>query len=329
MEAVGFVGVAVAQIGQVGVQFAIGAHGGSQFVRHRGQVVGDAQRAIEATGVDAVLLQGQAAVKAQGLDGHVGGDVGVAVAVAADPRGEGQEVVGRAQGGVVLGQRVGHVIVDGGQHVPQGVVEVEQAGAHFVGDGRAGGAAAVGDPQQGDFGRQPFHQRGALGREQVAHVEIGQGGGDAAQLGQNGAAFGLGGVGGEDEVDAQAVEELAHLELVNAGAVEGGHSVRHRFGHGLRVGVALPLAQDADAVLLFGQVDQLEVGGEAAGDEFGFGRVELADDGGQASVDGRVGLHAPGLGQGADALFQLEDLDARLPPDDVAEDVAEEVDVFA
>jgi hypothetical protein len=40
-------------------------------------------------------------------------------------------------------------------------------------------------------------------------------------------------------------------------------------------------------------------------------------------------LHAAGLGQGADALFQLEDLDARLPPDDVAEDVAEEVDVFA
>jgi hypothetical protein len=37
--------------------------------------------------------------------------------------------------------------------------------------------------------------------QQVAHVEIGQGGGDAAQLGQNGAALGLGGVGGEDEVD--------------------------------------------------------------------------------------------------------------------------------
>jgi len=136
-------------------------------------------------------------------------------------------------------------------------------------------------------------------------------------------------VGGEDEVDAQAIEQLAHLELVDAGAVEGGHGVGDGFGHGLGMGVAFAFAQDADAVLLFGQVHQLEVGGEAAGDEFGFGGVEAADDEGQAAVDGRVGLHAAGLGQSADALFQLEDFDPCLPPDDVAEDVAQEVDVFA
>jgi hypothetical protein len=47
------------------------------------------------------------------------------------------------------------------------------------------------------------------------------------------------------------------------------------------------------------------------------------------AVDRRIGLYPPRLGQGADALFQVEYLNPRLPPDDVAEDVAEEVDVFA
>ena len=37
--------------------------------------------------------------------------------------------------------------------------------------------------------------------------------------------------------------------------------------------VALALAQNADAVLLLGQIDQLEVGGEAAGNQLGLGRL--------------------------------------------------------
>ena len=41
------------------------------------------------------------------------------------------------------------------------------------------------------------------------------------------------------------------------------------------MGVALALAQNADAVLLLGQVDQFEVGGEAAGDEFSFDTIVI------------------------------------------------------
>ncbi len=166
-----------------------------------GQFVGDAQGAIKPAGSGAVLLQRQTAMQPQRLGRHVGGDVGVAVAVAADPRGEGQEAVGRTQGRVMPGQRGLHVAVDGRQRVPQGCVEVEEAGAYLVGDGRPRGAAAVGDPQQGHFGCDLVDERLTLARQQVAHVQLGQRGGDAAQLGQHGAALGLGGVGGEDQLD--------------------------------------------------------------------------------------------------------------------------------
>ena len=93
--------------------------------------------------------------------------------------------------------------------------------------------------------------------------------------------------------------------------------------------VARPLAQDANAVLFFGQIDQLKVGSETAGDQFCLPGTQMLDDQGQPGIDGRVLLQTPSLGQDANALLQFEYLDARLPPDDMAEYITQKMDVFA
>ncbi len=78
-----------------------------------------------------------------------------------------------------------------------------------------------------------------------------------------------------------------------------------------------------------GQVDQLEIGGEGSGHVFDQVGAEGFQALGEGGFDLRVGVGAPGLGQGADALLEFEKLDPGLAADDLPEQVAEQVDVGA
>ncbi len=324
-EAVGFVGVAGLQKGDV---FGAVARGGQRRLQLRAdgcQLVRHAQRPIEVTRSSAVALHAQPTMQAEGLGGHIGRHVGVAVAVAANPGAKGEETFGPIHRGVMGGQSGGHCGVNIRQHVPQGNVEVVEAGAHFVGDGGFGAAALVRQPERGDFGGDLRFELPAFAGQQIALFHVGEGVCQAAQLGDDRAAFGLGGMRREYQFDVQALQNLAHFKFIDAHLAQGGDGRRDGFGERLGIGGAFAFAQDADAVLLFGEVDQLEINGEAAGDEFGFVQVKAADDVFEALVDGRVGVAAAGFGEGADALFQLEYFDAGVAAHDFAKDVAQEV----
>jgi len=83
--------------------------------------------------------------------------------------------------------------------------------------------------------------------------------------------------------------------------------------------------QRADALLFLGEIDQVEVDGEGRGD--GARRVggEGGDLGPEACRGRRVG-GAASLGEGADALLEVEEGGRLLLPQHLAEEVAEEVD---
>src|SRR3990172_3613003 len=83
-------GVAGVEVARVGGKRPAGLEPGLQLGRERNQARVEAEAAREVLQRAAVMLDGQAAMQTQSLSRHGGGDVGVAVPVAADPRGERQ-----------------------------------------------------------------------------------------------------------------------------------------------------------------------------------------------------------------------------------------------
>ena len=189
-----------------------------------------------------------------------GGDVRVAVAVAADPAAEPQRAgVGR-QLDAERAQLVGELLEHVGDGVAHQLVEVVGRVARLVDRLRAVVAQLVGLPQQvDDLGEPPVVRgRSPAGVEQV---------GDPAALGQDRAAGGLGGVCGEHGAYGEPRDQRATTSAA------GSPAARIALG-GARQPAALrgPLApQLAGAVHLLGDVGQVEVGAEGA-DEPGRGR---------------------------------------------------------
>ena len=117
-------------------RFAVRLDGLVDALRHLGKPVGDTQRAIQQAGCLAVLFQRQAAMQAQGLGRHGGGDVWISIAVAANPRCECQKAMGWPKSGKVAFHGRIQVAIDAGQCIPESIVEVKEAGAHLVSNGR-------------------------------------------------------------------------------------------------------------------------------------------------------------------------------------------------
>ena len=202
------------------------------------------------------------------LTAHLGGDVGVAVAVGADPAAgmEKRRAHGRNRAGVLAQHPVVKPAVHHGNGVEQRAVEDVDDGVGLF-DGRGlferDGARA----HQG----VDLLQHVALVLHQVGAAQAGallQQIGDAADLALDGLAARLGGMRGKDRVELQAAEQLGGLgaadllgELVERHGKRVGRVDRVLGGH-----VALALAQDADAVALLGQVRQVEERRERADD---------------------------------------------------------------
>ena len=288
------------RVGQVGVALAGGAQpgGGVQqepAVRLVGRAVGDLrqQRRLSGAGRGERIEQGlrgggevavggegagdpvagglQAAQHVLGLDahrlaGHLVGDVGVAVAVAADPGPVADERhgPGRADAGALGVQGPVQGTVDVRDDGEDGLVEGRQGGAHLVERVEPGVAQLGGAPEQVDLLQQAAVRLGGLGAALVGAVPGVELGADPQDGGGDGAAAGLGGVGGEHGVELHARDQRVEV-LLSPGALADGADGR---GQGLagRVGGVVALAQRAHALVLLGQVGEVEVDGEGARD---------------------------------------------------------------
>ncbi|GAA3098949.1 hypothetical protein GCM10020254_50570 [Streptomyces goshikiensis] len=240
-----------------------------------------------------------------------GGDVGVAVPVAADPGAEGE---GPGAGGQLDADALelcGEVL----QYVPDGagvqLVEVVDGVAGLVGGLGAHDAELVGLPDEVDV----------LGEAQVVAAAFAgagggllQQGGDAAQLVEDAAAGRLGGVRGEDGADVEVLDRLA--QVLGVGVLEHVGGAGEEPALGGAVG-----AQLLAAVHLLGDVGEVEVGGEGAHQLGGGLQIGVAE---------QLGCRdAVGAGEGADAFDEVEEVLALLAYEGLAEEVAEAADVRA
>jgi hypothetical protein len=240
-------------------------------------------------------------------------DVGVAVAVAADPAAEAQRPGLDGE----LDPQQPELVDEGLERVRDGVtvqlVEVVDGVASLVEDVGARDAQLVGLPQQVDELLEPPPDA-ALGRGIGRLLPFVEQRGDTAQLREHGAASGLRGVGGEDG---------AHREVPDV----GGDLARPDAGRGDRAnGLGQPCAarradrgELAPAVHLLGDVGEVEVRRERPHEPCGGGGVGLLERRGGGL---QVGAH-----QVAYALDEVEHLSALLAHERAPEQDAQLADV--
>ncbi|GAA3231278.1 hypothetical protein GCM10020256_45670 [Streptomyces thermocoprophilus] len=139
-------------------------------------------------------------------------------------------------------------------------------------------------------------------------------GGDAAELVEDAAACGFGGVCGEDGPDVEVGDGLAEVFGVGVLEAVGGAGEQAAFG-----GAAG--AEFSASVDLFGDVGEVEVGGEGA-DELGGG----LQFGSAQQFGGGFSVLA---GEAADLFHEFQEFGAFLAYECLAEEVAEAADVGA
>lgn len=282
--------------------------GFQQFVGGAAVADGVGQRAAQFVDVlqgvgDAVLV-----LEEQDVPGDLRGDVGVAVAVAADPGTEGERAGAGGQLGAGPLQLGGEVFEDVADGAAAQLVEVVDGVAGLVGGLRAGDAQLVGLPDEVDVLGEAEVGAAALGVRAVQQL------GDLAELGEDGAPGGLGGVRGEDGAHSEVAG--GRLQVLGVGVLE------HVGGAGEDAALGGTLgAQLTPAVHLLGDVGEVEVRGEGTHQLGGGGQVGVAQEPG--------GGFAVGAGQGADLLDEVEELPAFLADKGFAEEVAETADVGA
>ena len=234
------------------------------------------------------------------LAAHLSGDVGVAVAVRADPAAgmEERRAQRRHGAGLVAQHPVVKATIDDGNDVEQRVIEDVDDGIGFL-DGRGllerDGARA----HQG----VDLLQHMALVLDQVGAAQawtLLQQVGDTADLALDGLTTGLGGMRGKDGVELQLVEQLVgaldtHLVyqlVIGDGEFVGGIDLCI----GRRAGLAL--AQLRHAVVLLRQVCQMEEARKSADDNLLFIERQAVDQ-----IDDLAKRHGGGLVGSGHALL--------------------------
>ena len=258
---------------------------------------------------------------------HLGGDVGVAVAVTADPRTGPQDRARQQFGaGPAAAQSVAHRGVDLRHHLEERRRVVPQPGLDLVGNLQARQANQRGLPQREDLAAE-------LVVDGAAVVDLGatvqaqpHQPGDAVLGVENGAAAGLGGVRGDDRRHQCAVELVGDLAGGQRGLVElaiGGcqRAVARRLtGRQMDLAAAFP-------VDVLGDVGQQREGGERADHRDGVADLDALEHGGQLRTVDLGAAHPEGRHPGP--FDQVEHLGAVLLADGVAQHRAEQADVAA
>ncbi len=304
-----------------------------QALEERGkdaQPLGRAQVAVQPLDPAPQQAQGEVVVSSEGLLRRRDRHEGVTVAIASDPAPEAQERRGHPRPGVVRGHRA----LEGGGHLGSEVVErrleVVEAVADLVHHVRSVGPGLLRLPERDELLPQRLERFALLlrgGRVQVEGVQQVR---DARELREDGAPLGLRRVGGEHRHDEQPVEERLHLLRGRAGLVELADRGRDRLRRGAAPGVGLALAatKHPHPLLLLGEVDELEVGGEGLHDAPRLGERQRLDPP-QETLAGRTVAGAVGLGEAAHVLHEVEEPAALLLDDGLAEQVAQEVHLLA
>ena len=212
------------------------------------------------------------------LRGHGGGDVGVAVAVAAHPRAEGEQRRDRdLLARVALLDRRLELAVELGHDAVERRGEVHQPGVDLIQGRGGGGADLVGAPQLLDRAGDRAPRLRLVARHRRALVEVAEAGEDARELLDRRAPPGLGGVGGHDEPQLGAREHLAQLGGGGAALGEVLDRGAQRAGAGRVAEPALAPAQPPHALVVLGQVDELEPARQRTHQDLGVVEVQGGD----------------------------------------------------
>ncbi len=242
------------------------------------------------------------------VPGHLGGDVGVAVAVAADPGAEGQGagLVGELHADAF--QFGGEVLQDVADGARVQFVEVVDGVAGLVGGLGADDAQFVGLPHEVDVLGEAGVQPAPVGLEDRGLQQ----GGDAPELVQHRPAGGLGGVRGEDGAHVEVGDRGAQVLGVGVLEAVGGAGEQSALG-------GAPGAQFAAAVDLLGDVGEVEVGREGA-DQLGRG----LQFGAAQQLGGGLAVLS---GEAADLLDEVQQFGALLPHEGLPEEITQPADV--
>ncbi|MNN01800.1 hypothetical protein D3C81_1144280 [compost metagenome] len=270
----------------------------------------------------------------QGLGGHVG----VAVAVATDPRAHLQErrqrcrlctrgalalARGREHRGDVFFQ-LRHQLRDAAQEA--GAV-VRQRVVDLVAHRQARVAQHAGLPQRGDLGAQLGGVVLALARG-GRQVALSQQAGDLALGVQDALALDFGRVRGQHRHDQRLVQELAQLLAGDAGGIDLFQRVLQAAGLRRRAGQRMHAAA-AVVVLVLGDIGQVREIAERAHHLVGLVARQALEQAVQLGAGGAVVLAAEAHGGLANRLNQIERGLAFLLAHAVAQQAAQEADVLA
>ena len=207
----------VAELVEVAVEEEREFGGDGDELGGAGDVVEDVLQAV------AVVREEEVARHGEGLARGGGRDEGIAVAVAADPGAEADELreFGDVGGEAVLVfERAGDFGVEDGQGIEEGGLVVVERHADLVANRGAGLADVVGLPEGGDLGDDVLLEGFELGVGDGDAVDLLEEVGDAAALEHDGAARDFGRVRGEDGRDADALEIGAGLLGGDAGELQ-------------------------------------------------------------------------------------------------------------
>ena len=234
------------------------------------------------------------------LTAHLGGDVGVTVAVGTDPAAgmEERRAQRRHSTGLVAQHPIVKTTIDNGDNVEQRVIEDVDDGIGFL--DRRGLLERDGTrTHQG----VDLLQHMALVLHQVGAAQtrtLLQQVGDTADLALDGLTTGLGGMCGKDRVELELVEQLVgtlDTQLIHQLVIGNGKLVgRIDLGIGRRTGLAL--AQLRHTVVLLRQVCQMEKARKGANDDLLLIERQAVDQ-----IDDLTKCHGSGLVGGGHALL--------------------------
>ena len=336
------VGKAPAELA-VGLGQVLGVAGQARHDRPGDLVRGDGggDRLHQPRGHGLVAAQDVVRVDPQRLLGDLGGDLRVAVAVAADPAPPPEErrdagrsrpgpagVGGGARGspGRSVERRVERP-VEPRRHGEQGGVEERHGRAHLVERRRRHEPEVRGPPEQRDLLAQPTAGVAVLRGREPRVVEPLEQGAAPAQRHERRPPAGLGRVGRQDGRHEQPGDGRIELGVRPPKPAQPPHGIGDRIvEHAVPRG-ALAAPQGADAPVRLGQVHEAEVERKGPDDRLGGAQVQPAELVVEARTLDRVVVAAQGDGPAADPLDQREQLGTRLLRDHLAEQRAEEPDL--
>ncbi len=259
-----------------------------------------------------VLRHHQSSMAPERFPRHLRGHVGIPVAIPADPRAEpnGHETPGKIEARYTcrLPLELLEEVRDG---LEEHDVEVVEGVRHLVQHRGLDTAELLGQPDRLDFALErpqelPFRQA-----REILSVELGQEVRDAAVFFEKAPANRLGGMRGDDGLEPQGGDDAAKLVGRCAGVTR--EEIRERARLRSRARLESVVAAAADAVVLFGDVRELEICGKGSNDADGLVQIQASQKGEDLPLPSGIPPGAKRLGKIADPLFDLEQRFAPVP----------------